>query len=145
MARCLALDVDAPASGDDELPRETSADLPDVDLGTRIEALKTFLARRSSRAMETAGPGETSQPTLAGDPSDEFSPEADLPPIVELHDHTEQKEGARPLAAVLSADWTRRVWLAAAAIVAVGIPNSRPSRSSRVRSCRLSWPIVPES
>ena len=121
VARCLALDVDAPASGDDELPRETSADLPDVDLGTRIEALKTFLARRSSRAMETAGPGETSPPRLASDPSDEFSPEADLPPIVELHDHTEQKEGARPLAAVLSADWTRRVWLAAAAIVAVGV------------------------
>lgn len=55
MARCLALDVNTPLPADDESrangPIAAGADdVPDVDLGTRIEALRAFLARRSSRA-----------------------------------------------------------------------------------------------
>jgi hypothetical protein len=54
MARCLTLDVNTPLDlGDHEgtagEPIQGSDDLPDVDLATRIEALKAFLAHRSAR------------------------------------------------------------------------------------------------
>jgi hypothetical protein len=54
MARCLALDVNTPLPSDDESRAANAApagvdDVPDVDLGTRIEALRAFLARRASR------------------------------------------------------------------------------------------------
>ena len=51
MARCLALDVDTTQlRGDSESDAPgRNDDLPDVDLATRIEALRAFLARRSAR------------------------------------------------------------------------------------------------
>ena len=56
MARCLALDVNTPPFPTDEETRAAGGpvaagvdDVPDVDLGTRIEALKAFLASRSAR------------------------------------------------------------------------------------------------
>jgi hypothetical protein len=50
MARCLALDVDTTQfRGDESDAPGRSDDLPDVDLATRIEALRAFLARRSAR------------------------------------------------------------------------------------------------
>ncbi len=56
MARCLALDVNTPPFPSEEETRapggsvaEGVDDVADVDLGTRIEALKAFLASRSSR------------------------------------------------------------------------------------------------
>ena len=51
MARCLALNVVTPQSGGDDEPDASGKtdDLPDVDIGMRIEALRMFLARRSER------------------------------------------------------------------------------------------------
>ena len=60
MARCLALDVDTPGDDETNLPHEASDDLPDVDLGTRIDALRAFLARRSARPS----PAEPERPII---------------------------------------------------------------------------------
>ena len=124
MARCLALDVDTPGGSDDEanLPREASDDLPDVDLGTRIEALRAFLARRSARPSQ-AEPDEADHAPSPGDPSEEFSPE--IPPApAAAPTATVHQERRRPLGVIASplpADWTRRLWLAAAAILTLGV------------------------
>ena len=63
MARCLALDVTAPPFARARKTRcrrsgrfpTTADDLPDVDLGTRIEALRAFLAR-ALRALRNRTP-----------------------------------------------------------------------------------------
>ena len=127
MARCLALDTNAPpATGDDEADgagaMPGSDDLPDVDLGTRIEALRTFLARRSSRPAQPES--EAPEPPRApDDPVANFAPEIDVrqpPPQTDTVDH----ERRRPLgvvAAPLPDDWTKRLWLAAAATAVVGV------------------------
>jgi hypothetical protein len=56
MARCLALSVDTPQFGGDDEPDASGRtdDLPDVDIGMRIEALRMFLARRSARREGSA-------------------------------------------------------------------------------------------
>jgi PEGA domain-containing protein len=123
MARCLALDVDTPGAGDDEanLPREASDDLPDVDLGTRIEALRTFLARRSARPQAEAD--EADHVPSPSDPSEEFSPEIPSAPAA-APTATVRQERRRPLGVIASPlpdDWTRRLWLAAAAILTIGV------------------------
>ena len=124
MARCLALDVDTPGAGDDEtnLPREASDDLPDVDLGTRIDALRAFLARRSARPS-LAEPEEADHPPSPSDPTDEFSPE--LPsapaPTPTATVHQERRRTLGVIGAPLPAGWTRRLWLAAAAILTIGV------------------------
>jgi len=72
MARCLALDVNTSLAAGDESraangPIAAGADdVPDVDLGTRIEALRAFLARRSSRAE--AGSENTAAPAPSPEP-----------------------------------------------------------------------------
>ena len=72
MARCLALETNASAFPMEEDGRSASGpipasvdDVPDVDLGTRIEALKAFLARRSSRAEAVLENASASVATLA--------------------------------------------------------------------------------
>jgi hypothetical protein len=125
MARCLALDADTPNPGDDETGamRDASDDLPDVDLGTRIEALRTFLARRSTRPSQTE-PVEADHVAAVSDPSEEFSPEAQLEPAPAAPGatvHHERKRALGVIAAPLPADWTRHLWLAAAAILAIGV------------------------
>jgi len=128
MARCLALDVNAPSmAGEDPAGGASGAmpgsdDLPDVDLGTRIEALRTFLARRSSRSAppEPEAPEPTPPPD---DPAEEFAPEVDAPqaqPASATVDH----ERRRPLGVIgapLPDDWTKRLWLAAGATLVIGI------------------------
>lgn len=75
MARCLALDVNTSLPADDESraangPIAAGADdVPDVDLGTRIEALRAFLARRSSRAEGQAENATAPPPAPATDPA----------------------------------------------------------------------------
>src|SRR5262245_3428766 len=112
MARCLALDTNAPSTaGDDEASAGAipgSDDLPDVDLGTRIEALRTFLARRSSRTARPE-PEAPEPPSLPDHPGSEFAPEIDAPqppPQTATVEH----ERRRPLgvvAAPLPNDWTK--------------------------------------
>ena len=127
MARCLALDTNAPSvTGDDEADgagaMPGSDDLPDVDLGTRIEALRTFLARRSSRPAQPESEA-VEPPRPPDDPAADFAPEIDVrqpPPQTATVDH----ERRRPLgvvAAPLPDDWTKRLWLAAAATLVVGV------------------------
>jgi len=66
MARCLALDVNTPSFPTEETRAAGGPvaagvdDVPDVDLGTRIEALKAFLASRSAR---TEGKTDSSSET----------------------------------------------------------------------------------
>jgi PEGA domain len=129
MARCLALDVNNPAIASGEETNGTSDtipgsdDLPDVDLGTRIEALRTFLARRSSRSSQ-AESDEVDQAPLPSDSSEEsFSPEADAPPE-EAPAVTVHQERSRPvgvIAASLARGWTRRFWIAAATALAIAV------------------------
>lgn len=70
MARCLALDVNSsPFPSEDEAQAGGSItagvdDVPDVDLATRIEALKAFLARRATRS-ETPADSAPAQPPPA--------------------------------------------------------------------------------
>jgi hypothetical protein len=124
MARCLALDVETPSAGDDEasLPREASDDLPDVDLGTRIDALRAFLARRSARPSQ-AESEEADHAPSPSDPAEEFSleiPSAPEPtPTAPVHHERRRTLGV--IATPLPADWTRRLWLAAAAILTIGV------------------------
>jgi hypothetical protein len=71
MARCLTLDVNTPTklAGDDAAAGETvpgSDDVPDVDLGTRIEALKAFLAHRSARRERGDQGPNTEEPVPLG-------------------------------------------------------------------------------
>jgi len=65
MARCLTLDVNTPSKLADDQGAAGEAvpgsdDLPDVDLGTRIDALKAFLAHRSAR-RERGDQGPTTE------------------------------------------------------------------------------------
>ncbi len=195
MARCLALDTrvssfgsehDTGSAGDTDDATPNTDDMPDVELGTRIEALRAFLERRSARAAaaQTSGASaagasakaEAPPPPATGgseDPrllapqirdsgaSDQPSPESgrdatrpnsadrrrspglsakaddsaldeflhatsalDLPPAeptplirgVVSHPEREQK---RATLSALPADWTRGLWIAAAAALVV--------------------------
>jgi len=133
MARCLALDVTAPprpsdedASAASEKPPRTD-DLPDVDLGTRIEALRAFLARRSARTEPGASDTDTAPPE--SEPPASVAVEAqDLPlsqplppPTPSIPSRPERKLPLGVLASPLPIDWTRRLWLAAATTVVIGI------------------------
>lgn len=70
MARCLSLDLDVSsfarelAGGEASEAIPGSDDLPEVDLGTRIEALRAFLARRPARTQ----PEESIDPTPSVSP-----------------------------------------------------------------------------
>jgi hypothetical protein len=148
MARCLALDVgvssfgsehDSGSAGDASEATPNTDDLPDVDLGTRIEALRAFLARRSSPA--SAPPqvsGGSDQPPPGPRRSAGASAEAEVPlqpfppDVSALHSAPAEEptspiggvthpEGKRKRASIslLPDDWTHRLGIAAAAALAV--------------------------
>jgi hypothetical protein len=145
MARCLALDVDRPpAQGDDEpdTPGRTD-DLPDVDLATRIEALRTFLARRSARREAQPGeepPGDASAmvppsevpptvPAAAVQPTPSPWQRTDIAPsqvnttssaLAEAPATSTTREEPRRITTALPPDWTRYLWIAAAIVLAIG-------------------------
>jgi hypothetical protein len=159
MARCLALEVDTqPFSADDDaraangpIPAAVD-DVPDVDLGTRIEALKAFLARRATTRNDAAvvtpptptavatapPPASPSQPapgpatqTAATAPRDlplqassllavatEAPPVSTSTPEVATRPTREQRFRAL-VSSPLPEDWTRRLWIGAAAALAI--------------------------
>jgi hypothetical protein len=183
MARCLALDTQVSSfggehsgsDGDSDDPTPNTDDMPDVELGTRIEALRAFLERRSSRAAAapsraSGGPdqprpstgvsAQTESPAPAapnGQPSGQPPPESsrdatrpngadrrfaglsakpddsaldafapgtsalDLPPAEPTPLVVSQPERERRPATIsaLPADWTRPLWIAAAAALVV--------------------------
>jgi len=156
MARCLALDVNKPPYPADEEARATDGpiaagvdDVPEVDLGTRIEALKAFLARRSTKAdapaknppASTAVPVPPSTGSLSSPPprsamaSAQTTPralplqvpsltsiatEAPPDPVSDSDPAPESKsERLRRLIPSLPADWSTRLWIGAAAALAV--------------------------
>jgi hypothetical protein len=141
MARCLALDVDVPAVGDRddrEAPIRTD-DLPDVDLATRIDALRAFLARRSAQREPVSEEPVQKEPEIEPDAASQPAPEPwkraetvpedkaeSTPPdrTAALPDRTppppkhERRSGLTM--SILPDDWTRRLWIAAAAVLALG-------------------------
>jgi hypothetical protein len=155
MARCLALETNAAPFSVDEDGSTTSGpvaaavdDLPDVDLGTRIEALKAFLARRSSSRTDSvpegvpapeppapaASPSPAPRPapqtgaTIAKDLPLQAPPIADVvtetpappPPAVDTAPRPAGERKPRLLmSSALPDDWTRRLWIGAAAALAV--------------------------
>ena len=160
MARCLALDVNTPPFPTEEESRTTGGaiaegvdDVPEVDLGTRIDALRAFLARRSSRSEDSVGyatgapaapvappsPSPAPRPaTLKAEPTPSDLPlqapvmaafEADVPPVPPPPVATGAPQPAREprlrtlISSPLPDDWTRRLWIGAAAALAsiVGI------------------------
>jgi hypothetical protein len=134
MARCLSLDVDtAPsaertAASDGAVPE--SDDLPDVDLGIRIEALRAFLARRSPHTGTTgaedpplhAASAATSRsadvPLSSAGAATDRTDDAPLHPTPTTHPEREPRR--RSTASPLPVDWTRRLWIAAAATLVIG-------------------------
>ena len=97
MARCLALDVNTPPFPTDEETRAAGGpvaagvdDVPDVDLGTRIEALKAFLASRSARtegktdssseAVRTDAPATAAHAATVAPPASVPPPASAAPP-----------------------------------------------------------------
>ena len=97
MARCLALDVNTPPFPTDEETRAAGGpvatgvdDVPDVDLGTRIEALKAFLASRSARtegktdssseAVRTHAPAMAAHAVTVPPPATVAAPPSPAPP-----------------------------------------------------------------
>jgi len=171
MARCLALDVNTPFPTEDDArasggPVPAGADdVPDVDLGTRIEALKAFLARRAARAeasiaalpkpvapapaepvtaaapaIATPTPLPTPRPAVPAEGSSATDLPLQAPAIAAFDMETPPipaNDAAAPpaprpapapqlrtlMASPLPADWTRRLWIGAAAalVVIVGI------------------------
>ena len=176
MARCLALHVNTPPFPTDEETRAAGGpvaagvdDVPDVDLGTRIEALKAFLASRSARtegkpdssseavrthapamaahAATVAPPATVASPaTVAPPPSPAplpailtvepapgglplqasviaaFEAEPPPPPVADVEPEPARESRLRTLiASRLPDDWARRLWIGAAAALAVGI------------------------
>jgi hypothetical protein len=159
MARCLALETDASAFPMEEDGRTASGpipgsvdDVPDVDLGTRIEALKAFLARRSSRAEALLEDASASVATLAPPASPVATPpatatvapptpreprdlplqappiatattEAPAPPLPSVAavapQPAREKRTRSLIPSALPDDWTRRLWIGAAAALAV--------------------------
>jgi hypothetical protein len=129
MARCLALDVNAPAIASGQETKGTSDtipgsdDLPDVDLGTRIEALRTFLARHSSRSSQAESDEADQAPSPSDSSEESFPLKADAPPeeapAVTVHQERNRPVGV--VAASLARGWTRRLWLAAATALAIGV------------------------
>ena len=96
MARCLALDANTPPFPTGEETRSTGGpvavgvdDVPDVDLGTRIEALKAFLASRSARtegktdssseAMRTHAPATAAHAPTVPPPATVAAPPSPTP------------------------------------------------------------------
>jgi hypothetical protein len=171
MARCLALDVDTQqlrGEGESDTAGRTD-DLPDVDLSTRIEALRTFLARRSARreAQEHPEPAQQQEPApnpgppahqpppvqqappLYLEPPIQRAPLPEVPEIAASPIHppspgpwrradlsleaqqdpadpdglthvTESNASPRIAMPALPDDWTRRLWIAAAAVLTIG-------------------------
>ncbi len=177
MARCLALDVDTQqlrGEGESDASGRTD-DLPDVDLSTRIEALRTFLARRSARREAQHHPEPPQHPESAQHQEPALHPEppahqpppvqqepplyleppiqrAPLPEVPEIASSpisppspspwrradlspevrqapadtigfahvTESNALPRIAMPALPDDWTRRLWIAAAAVLAIG-------------------------
>jgi hypothetical protein len=134
MARCLALDVDTPPFGDRDQPEAPirTDDLPDVDLATRIDALRAFLARRSARREPVTEepvkeepevePAAASQPAAGPWNRAEATPEdkAEAPPPERTAPPPERERRSGLTTSILPADWTRRLWIAAAAVLALG-------------------------
>jgi hypothetical protein len=139
MARCLALDVTSQEfRGYDEsdAPGETDV-LPDVDLATRIEALRTFLAQRSARRVThiPEPPPDAALPmarTAASQPSpgprrrNEIASEVNTSPAQSEDPATlAWHRGARRVAVpALPQDWSRRLWTGAATVLAIGVALS---------------------
>ena len=101
MARCLALDVNTPPFPTEEETRAAGGpvaagvdDVPDVDLGTRIEALKAFLASRSARtegktdssseAVRTHAPAMAAHAATVAPPAAVAPPPSPAPPPAAL-------------------------------------------------------------
>jgi hypothetical protein len=149
VARCLALDIDTTQFRDKDEPDAPvrTDDLPDVDLATRIDALRAFLARRSARREppvaeeplhETPKMPEPEElekprepeigPVLASQPAPgpwkraEATPEvkADLPPSNRPTPPLERGQRPRISMSGLPVDWTRGLWIAAAVLLTVG-------------------------
>ena len=160
MARCLALDVNTPPFPTDEDARATGGpiaagadDVPDVDLGTRIEALRAFLARRSAKAdappenppAPTAVPLPPTVAPLSSAPRRAVQAAAttprelplqapsltavateEPPALLSIDDPAPQRRSERLrnlMSSPLPDDWTRRLWIGAAAalVVIIGI------------------------
>jgi PEGA domain-containing protein len=117
MARCLALNADA--GGGDAIA--ASDDLPDVDLATRIEALRAFLARRSARSSqaEPSTAGEAPPVQQVEEPSQQI--EEHPPQTADPIPNPEHKRAPALLAFPLLHGLKRRFWLVAAATLAIAI------------------------
>ena len=156
MARCLALDVNTPPFPTDEDARATGGpiaagadDVPDVDLGTRIEALRAFLARRSAKAdappenppAPTAVPPPPTVAPLSSAPRRAVQAAAttprelplqapsltavateEPPALLSIDDPAPQRRSERLrnlMSSPLPDDWTRRLWIGTAAALVV--------------------------
>jgi hypothetical protein len=156
MARCLALEANTPPFSADDEGRATNGpipsavdDVPDVDLGTRIEALKAFLARRSTARAEaesapapavaampspappaqaatrpTSQTGETAARDLPLQAASLLGVATEAPPAPpstpDVHTAPKREPRFRTLvSSPLPDDWTRRLWIGAAAALAV--------------------------
>ena len=111
-------------------PIPTTAEYPpDVDLATRIEALKAFLARRALRAEPEAERDQPppTPPVPANTPAQaaDFPLGAAVAPAPPLHGtlapRLQQEKRSPWTASLLPADWTKRLWLAAVAALVVVI------------------------
>jgi hypothetical protein len=120
MARCLTFDVEkrspksSDGSGTASQTTSGSDDLAEVDLETRIEALKAFLATRRS------APGE---PIAPPEPSPQPEPAAEFPQATEVAredipmapEHPPLNASAPLRRFSIPLEWRRHVWLATAA------------------------------
>jgi hypothetical protein len=144
MARCLALDVNTSPFPTEEETRAPGGpvaagvdDVPDVDLGTRIEALKAFLASRSARtegktdssseAVTTHAPAMAAHAATVAPPAAVAPPPSPPPPPAALT--VEPAPSGLPLQSSVIAAFEAEPTPPPVADVAPG-----PSRESRLRT-----------